>query len=173
MNKSNLLLVCMFVLSVNAIGQTADFNANNTTVCTVNSVVFTNASTGGVGIVTYTWNFGAGATPSNLIGEGPHEVTYIGSGPSTVTLTMRDTDGEYVETKTNYITRVAAPTINLATGSSSQSVCPGTAITDITYNIANATGATVTGVAGLSGSYNSGVFTVTGTPTESGTYTVT
>ena len=59
----------------------------------------------------------------------------------------------------------------------SQTVCINNAITDITYLVDDgATGAHVTGLpAGVTGVYNAGVFTISGTPTGHGTfnYTVT
>src|SRR4030095_15131139 len=54
---------------------------------------------------------------------------------------------------------------------SSQTLCINTAITDISYNISNATGASATGLpAGVTGTFNAGVFTISGTPTASGTF---
>jgi hypothetical protein len=56
----------------------------------------------------------------------------------------------------------------------SQTVCINTAINNITYNVVGATGATVSGLpSGVTGVYNSGVFTITGTSTQSGTFNYT
>ena len=63
-------------------------------------------------------------------------------------------------------------TLTLSSANSTQTICEGSAITNITYNT-NATTATVTGVAGLNVSISGGVLTVSGTPSASGTYTVT
>ena len=63
-------------------------------------------------------------------------------------------------------------TLTLSSANSTQTICEGSAITNITYNT-NATAANVTGVAGLNVSISGGVLTVSGTPTVSGTYTVT
>ncbi|GAB2768195.1 hypothetical protein GCM10010465_11850 [Actinomadura fibrosa] len=56
-----------------------------------------------------------------------------------------------------------------------QTVCVNTPISNIAFTITDAgTGATVTGLpAGLNGNYNSGIFTISGTPTESGNFTYT
>jgi uncharacterized protein YjdB len=74
----------------------------------------------------------------------------------------------------------ANSTITLAVaGTDGQTVCINNAINDINYPIdGGATGASITAGAlpgGVTGSFNGGVFTITGTPTEPGTfnYTVT
>ena len=63
-------------------------------------------------------------------------------------------------------------TLALSSANNTQTICEGSAITNITYNT-NATAANVTGVAGLNVSISGGVLTVFGTPSASGTYTVT
>lgn len=48
------------------------------------------------------WNFGTGATPSTITGNGPHIVTYNTPGLISVTLTLSgDFNGSL--TKPNYI----------------------------------------------------------------------
>lgn len=70
-------------------------------------------------------------------------------------------------------------TINLtsAVGTNTQTVCENTAITNITYSVTGGgTGAGATGLpTGVTGAFSGGVFTISGTPTVSGThnYTVT
>ena len=56
-----------------------------------------------------------------------------------------------------------------------QAICINNAINNIAFNITDAgTGATVTGLpAGVTGNFDSGVFTISGTPTESGTFNYT
>ena len=72
------------------------------------------------------------------------------------------------------ITVNANSTISLSSAAetTAQTVCINNAITDITYTIGGgATGAGVTGLpAGVTGAYNAGVFTISGTPTVSGTF---
>ena len=66
--------------------------------------------------------------------------------------------------------------LSSAAGTNSQSVCNSTPITNITYATTQATGATVTGLpTGVSGTWNNNVVTISGTPTQAGTfnYTVT
>lgn len=64
-----------------------------------------------------------------------------------------------------------------AASTSSQVLCQGTALTNIVYTTSgSATGATVTGLpTGLTSVYNANTFTISGTPTQTGTfiYTVT
>src|SRR5664280_1882772 len=62
------------------------------------------------------------------------------------------------------------------TGSDAQTVCLNTAITDITYATVVATGATFTGLpTGVTGIWSTDVVTISGTPSESGSfpYTIT
>src|SRR6185503_9211311 len=69
--------------------------------------------------------------------------------------------------------------LSSASGTEAQTVCINNAITAITYAAGGgATSASITAgtlPAGVTGSYSAGVFTISGTPTESGTfnYTVT
>lgn len=68
-------------------------------------------------------------------------------------------------------------TLTSATGTDNQTVCNNSAITPITYNVGgSAETASATGLPnGVTGSYAGGVFTISGTPTQAGTfnYTVT
>lgn len=57
-----------------------------------------------------------------------------------------------------------APTVTLTSGSATQAIIPGNAITNIVYTLTNSTDATVTGLpTGLSGNYSSGTYTISGT----------
>ncbi len=66
-------------------------------------------------------------------------------------------------------------TLQSAGATTTQTVCEDAAITDITYAIGGSgTGATVTGLpAGVTGSYNAGEFTISGSPSTAGTYSYT
>ena len=58
------------------------------------SVQYTDISTPGPDpIVEWSWNFGAGANPQRLPGQGPHETTYISFGPKSVALTVESESG--------------------------------------------------------------------------------
>jgi hypothetical protein len=67
-------------------------------------------------------------------------------------------------------------TINLssAAGTDDQELCINTAIADITYTTTGATGANITGLpAGVTGAWSADQVTISGTPTESGTFNYT
>lgn len=166
-----LLLLLLKIGSLQA--QTADFNATPITVCIGQTVTFTDASSGTTGTVSYSWNFGAGASPATANTIGPHTVTYSTSGYKTVSLTITDDNGTDVETKVDYIEVLPNNTITLssAPGTNNQSICHLSAITPITYNTTGATGATFSGLpAGVSGNWALNTVTISGTPTTPGTY---
>uniref|UniRef100_UPI004047EFD8 LamG-like jellyroll fold domain-containing protein n=1 Tax=Algoriphagus sp. TaxID=1872435 RepID=UPI004047EFD8 len=61
--------------------------------------------------------------------------------------------------------------LSSAAGTNSQSICNSTPITNITYATTGATGANVTGLPqGVGGNWNNNVFTISGTPTQAGTF---
>jgi pectate lyase len=67
------------------------------------------------------------------------------------------------------------PSLALTSGSAYQGITSGTAVTDIVYTWGgNATGVTATGLpAGLTGKSNGNTYTISGTPTATGTYIIT
>ncbi len=69
---------------------------------------------------------------------------------------------------------IQAETISLtsAPATANQTVCINTAITNINYTVGGTgTGATVTGLpAGVTGTFNSGIYQIKGTPTQAGTF---
>lgn len=70
------------------------FSANNTAICEGESVTFSNYTDPNQFIgLTPTWDFGAGASPANATGNGPHTVTYSTSGLKTVSLDYVDVFG--------------------------------------------------------------------------------
>ncbi|OFY85709.1 MAG: hypothetical protein A3F72_12220 [Bacteroidetes bacterium RIFCSPLOWO2_12_FULL_35_15] len=158
---------------------------------TLTSAVGTNAQTicltSPVTTITYTvggGGTGAGVTglPAGVTGSFAGS-TFTISGTPTATGTFN-----YVVTTTGTCTQVTALgtiivnpnatiTLTSAIATTAQTLCVSTAITTITYSIGGSgTGAGVTGLpAGVTGSFAGGVFTISGTPTASGTfnYTVT
>ena len=141
-------------------------------------------------IVNITYSTGSGATGATVTGlptgvTGTFAVgvftisgspTVTGSFPYTVTTTGGCSTASLSGTIT--VTPGAATlTLTSAAATTSQTVCINTAITDITYVTGGgASGGTVTGLpAGVTGTFNAGTITITGTPTVSGvfSYTVT
>ncbi len=72
---------------------------------------------------------------------------------------------------------VQSQSLNLSSGSTSQTLCIDNAMSPFAFAVSgNATGASVTGLpSGVSGVYNNGTFTISGTPTVTGifNYTIT
>ena len=73
------------------------------------------------------------------------------------------------------IITVLGQTLNLSSGATSQTRCVNNAITPIVFAVSGtATGATVSGLPpGVTGTYNNGTFTISGTPTVSGVFNYT
>ncbi|MFZ4542935.1 MAG: hypothetical protein ACOYOA_02725 [Saprospiraceae bacterium] len=72
------------------------------------------------------------------------------------------------------ITPLPAIALSSATNTDNQTLCPDIALTTIAYTVSNATGANVSGLpSGLTGSYSGGIFTISGTPSEPGTFSYT
>jgi len=87
---------------------------------------------------------------------------------------FQTTNGGYSDV---FVTKMCHPiTLTSAPGTNNQTVCVNTAITPITYSTTGATGTTFSGLpAGVIGTFSGGYITISGTPTETGTfnYTVT
>lgn len=116
--------------------------------------------------VTGSWsanNFTISGTP-NVAGTFTYTVTTVG-GCSAVSASG---------TINSLINTIA---LSSAAGTDAQKVCKGTAIIPVTYATTNATGATLGGTlpTGVTGSWSANKFTISGTPTQSGTfdYTIT
>jgi hypothetical protein len=86
-------------LDVMSSGPYANFFAEPLTPAIGETVVFTDASGGGV-FSSWEWNFGEGAVPATATGQGPHEVVYNTPGGKTISLTV---DGLYSREKANYV----------------------------------------------------------------------
>jgi hypothetical protein len=85
--------------------------------------------------------------------------------------------GEVEDYSINILQPCTNATLTLNTANNNQTVCVNSSITDISYAVGgSATGAMVTGLpAGVTGTFSSGIFTISGNPTETGafSYTVT
>ena len=153
------------------------------TVGTDNQVVCQNVA---INNITYNITDAVGATvvglPTGVTGTYATGVFSINGTPTvsgifnyTVT-TIGGCSPDATTTGTITVLPVSAIALTSTVAMTTQTVCENVSIVNITYNIANATGATVSGLpVGVTGSYVSGVFTISGTPTVVGTfnYTVT
>jgi gliding motility-associated-like protein len=163
---------------------TVNPNLSPVVVCgngTATSVTFNwGAVTGATGYtISYTINAGIPIS-GGVITATTYSVTGLVTG-SVVAVTITPTGSGCFSAGTVSCTAVpcvaATAVLTSAAGTDNQTRCINTVITDITYNIGgSATGAGVTGLpAGVTGAYNAGVFTISGTPTATGVfnYTVT
>jgi gliding motility-associated-like protein len=117
--------------------------------------------------------------PNGMSGNWSGNVVTISGTPTaagTYNYTITLTGGCGIITKSGTITVNPNNSISLssAVGTDAQSLCVNTAATNITYSTNIATGATISGLpTGMSGAWASNVFTITGTPSVSGTYSYT
>ena len=133
------------------------------------------------------YTIGGGGTGANVTGlpsgvngsysNGVFTITGTptATGTFNYTVTTTGTCAQKSASGTITIKPDATIAISSALGTNIQSVCINTAITNITYNIAGGgTGATITGLpTGVFGNFNAGVFTISGTPTVTGTFNYT
>ena len=156
------------IISINTITLTSAIGTNNQTIC----------ENSAINAITYTTTGATGATitnlPAGVSGSWINNViTFTGSPTSAIgspfTYTIDLTGGCGTVGTTGKITVNPTNTINLtsAAGTDGQTICVNSALTNITYATKNATGATISGLpAGVTGNWNSNVFTITGTPTS-------
>ena len=122
---------------------------------------------------TYSWTLtpsdgGTISGNTNLI-----NITWTKAGTYELEVVERNASGCEGEPTTLTITVNPQNTIALssASGTESQTICLNNPAIDITYATTGASGASVTGLPlGLTNSWANNVFTITGTPTESGTF---
>lgn len=130
--------------------------------------------------ITYSTTGATGATvsglPAGVSGSWASNSVTISGTPTAsgvFTYTVSLVGGCGLTSTTGTINVTPANTISLISGGS-QTMCINTAITTNVYSTTGATGATFAGLpSGVSGSWSSGVVTVNGTPSVSGTYTYT
>ena len=151
------------------------------TVCINNAITNITYSIGGTGTGA---SISAGALPAGVAGNYAGGVFTISGTPTvpgvfSYTVTSTGPCGNSSLNGTITVNDNSSISLSSAAGTNTQAVCNNTAIVDITYAIGGGgTGASITAgalPAGVTGSYAAGVFTITGTPTASGTfnYTVT
>ncbi|MBL7889341.1 MAG: PKD domain-containing protein, partial [Bacteroidia bacterium] len=110
-------------VTVNTCSQpTANFTANQTTLCQPGCVNFTDLSTGNP--TSWSWSF-PGASPSSSTAQNPTNICYSANGSYTVTLIATNADGSDTLTQTGYIT-VGAPVQVTISGNTSINACEQT-----------------------------------------------
>ncbi|MEM6344262.1 MAG: PKD domain-containing protein [Bacteroidota bacterium] len=74
-----------------------NFTSSSAVLCEAETFTFHDQSQG-IGITQYHWDFGPGASPATANTAGPHQVSYVGPGPRTVTLSVANGSGTGVHT---------------------------------------------------------------------------
>ncbi len=135
----------------------ADFDVDQSSICTNGSVTFSSLSTGSIS--SYLWNFGSGAIPSTSTSSGPVTVQYTTPGLKTVSLEVSGVYGSDIVTKTDVITVLSGPA---AAGviSGSATVCRGQ--NGVVYSVPS-----ISGASAYSWSVPAGASIVAGTNTNS------
>ncbi|MBP2282906.1 hypothetical protein H4V97_001224 [Flavobacterium sp. CG_23.5] len=160
-----------------AISLTSGANTNNQTLCanTALTNISYNISGGGTGATVSGLPAGLSGSFSASTFTIAGTPTVSGTFPYTVTTTGSCVQATSSGTLT--VSPDAAIALTSAAGTNNQTRCINTAITTITFAVSGGgTGAGVTGLpAGIIGVFNSGTFTISGTPTASGSfpYTIT
>lgn len=160
-----------------AITLTSAAGTNNQTRCINTLLTSITYSLSGGGVTGATVS-GLPAGVTSLYALGTLTISGIPTASGTFNYTVNSVGGcTNSTTGTIIVSPVPTATLSSAAGTNNQTVCQNAAITNITYNIGgSATSASVSGLpAGTSGTYSAGVFTISGTPTATGTfnYTVT
>ncbi|OGS88256.1 MAG: hypothetical protein A3E30_16850, partial [Fluviicola sp. RIFCSPHIGHO2_12_FULL_43_24] len=120
----------LFVDNINLTGvvaatpPTASFTGTPTTVCSGQSVTYTNTSTDSP--TSYSWSF-PGGTPATSTATNP-TVTYNTAGTYNVVLTATNANGSDVETQTNYITVNATPATPTISAGGPTTFCAGESV---------------------------------------------
>lgn len=140
----------------------AEFTADATSVCAGATVTFTDQSANNP--TSWAWNFGDGATSTD---QNPTHA-YATAGTYTVTLVATNDFGEDTETKTNYITVNANPTVSIV---APQAYCAGETA-QINATVSGATSYSWSGPNGYTASTQN-VSIANATANNSGTYTIT
>jgi PKD repeat protein len=163
LNTGDIIYVDTFIIRAPVLTPpTANFTANNTTICQGQSVTFTDNSSNDV--TAWNWNFGTGASPATANTKGPHAVTYSSSGTKTVSLTVTSPGGTATETKNNFINVNGLPN---ASAGNDVAICRGNSTT------LNASGGTTYLWSPSAGLSATNIFNPNASPTITTTYTVT
>ena len=138
-------------------------------VCVGSNTVFSATPSGG------TWS-SSNSTVATVDATG--YILGIASGTTTITYTVLAAGGCVATSTSRSVTVSTTPTLQLSSSPSTafQSVCINSPISSIEYSVDNVVAADIATVglpSGVSGSLNSGTFSITGTPLGSGTFQYT
>jgi gliding motility-associated-like protein len=166
------------VVTVNpnaAITLTSAVSTNNQTVCNNTAITDITYSITGGGTGATVTGLPAGVTGSFAAGMVTISGTPSATGTFNYTVNTTGSCAQTSATGTITVSPDAAIALTSAAGSNSQVLCNGNTINNITYSVTGGgTGANVTGLpAGVSGSFAAGVFTISGTPSVTGTFNYT
>lgn len=158
------------------IALTSALATDSQTLCINTAIAPIEYTISGGGIGTTVTGLPSGVTGNYLAGLMTITGTPSVTGTFNYTVTTIGSCSQVVDSGSITITPNATITLTSAVNTDNQTVCTNTPITPITYSIGGGgTGATVTGLpAGVIGTFNAGIFTITGTPTTVGisNYTV-
>jgi gliding motility-associated-like protein len=104
---------------------TASFSMSADTICTGDSIVFTDNSTGS-GITSWSWTFPTG-TPGTANTQGPHTVVFNTTGTHNINLQVTDANGTHDTTIAIVVNNCALPQASFT--ASSDTICIGDSIT--------------------------------------------
>lgn len=158
---------------------TVNISSSPSTKCVGQNITFTASNTNGGSNPNYSWYVNSSSSPAQNSSSATFSTSGLPAGTNSIKVVLTSslnclTSPTAEKTITISVNDNASIT---PTSDKDQSVCINTSLTPIVYSIGGSgTGATVTGLpSGVSGSYNSGNFTINGTPTQSGSfnYTVT
>jgi hypothetical protein len=157
----------------NTITLTSAPGTDNQTVCVNTPITPITYSTTGATGATFS-DLPAGVTGTFSGGNITISGTPTEAGTFTYTVTLTGGCGNVTATGTIMVQPDNTITLTSAPGTDNQTVCVNTAITPITYSTTGATGATFSDLpAGVTGTFSGGNITISGTPTEAGTFTYT
>lgn len=111
--------------NVRVTGPTAAFTPAAPAGCRENPMIFNDASVSDVGIATWTWDFGDGATQT--LSGGPFTHQYTDTGSYTIRLSVTDIAGCVDENLANSTIRISGPTASFSADDTR--FCPGIPLT--------------------------------------------
>ncbi|MCE3280087.1 MAG: hypothetical protein K0S44_2278, partial [Bacteroidetes bacterium] len=151
---------------------TSAAGTNAQTVCINTAISSITYSVAGGGTGASVTGLPAGVSGSFAGGTFTISGTPSAAGTFNYTVTTTGTCTQATATGSITVNPNAAITLTSAAGTNTQTRCINTAITTITYSISGGgTGASVTGLpAGVTGSFAGGTFTISGTPTVTGSF---